>query len=160
DIAPAMLRPLVPAMSAIDQTRDAGLPRLAVAMARASSLHAAAVWMLRGPRPDAVFVHQPWLGEVRTAFGAVREGPYAPVVEGAWRFPDDLGGRLVELAGPEALVVLASPGWASVPGVLVAAGPGVGRADLQGADLLDLAPTVLGRFGLEDPQAPGKAIEA
>ncbi|MGH6992396.1 MAG: alkaline phosphatase family protein, partial [Caulobacteraceae bacterium] len=45
-ITAKMLAPLVPAIATIDQSRDARLPRLAVAMARASSLQAAAVWLL------------------------------------------------------------------------------------------------------------------
>jgi hypothetical protein len=159
DISPAMLKPLVPDMAGIEQVRDAGLPRLAVAMARAASLHAAAVWLLREPRPDAVFVHQLWLGEVRSCFERAPEGPYARVVQGAWRFLDGLVGRLAELAGPEALVILASPGWRSSPGVLLAAGPGVDGAGFEGADLLDLAPTVLARFGLQS-ELPGRAIGA
>jgi tetratricopeptide (TPR) repeat protein len=160
DITAAMLRPLVPSLDEIDQTRDAGLPRLAMAMARAASLQGAAAWLLRGPRPEAVFVHQPWLADVRRAFEGEREGPFAQAVDGAWRFLDGLVGHLVELAGPDALTAVVSPGWRSRTGLLVAAGPGVRPGEVEGADLLDLAPTVLARFGLEDQSLPGRPIAA
>ena len=59
-----MLTPLVPALSAVDQSRDALLPRLAVAMASAATVQAAATWLLAERRPDVLFVHHNWLGEV------------------------------------------------------------------------------------------------
>ena len=159
DITAAMLRPLAPGLADIDQSRDAGLPLLAIAMAQAATIQAAAVWLLSERRPDALFVHQPWLGRVRASFDERSEGPFADTVAGAWRFLDGLVGGLVDLAGPETLVVLASPGWGSTPGVLLAAGAGLPvDAEFQGASLLDLAPTVLGWFGLEDRDLPGRRI--
>ena len=106
-----MLTPLVPGLPEIDQSRDVHLPRLAVAMARAATVQAAAAWLLTERRPDVLFVHHGWLGEVLAAFEARREGVFAQVVDGAWMFLDGLVARLVELAGEEALVPVASPGW-------------------------------------------------
>ena len=150
DISGAMLRPLVPALPELDQSRDTGLPRLAIAMARAASVQAGAVWMLDQSRPQALFVRQPWLGEVRREFETERQGPFAGVVDGAWRFLDALVGRLAELAGPEAMIVFASIGPRGRPGVLVAAGAGAAAGvALEPAGLSSLIPTLLARFGLE-----------
>jgi hypothetical protein len=161
DITAAMLRPLAPDLIDIDQSRDAGLPLLAIAMARAATIQAAAAWMLTERRPDALFVHQPWLGQVRANFDAHHDGPYAEAVAGAWRFLDGLIGRLAELAGPDTLLMLASPGWNSKPGVLLAAGPGVqAGVEFRGAGFLDVAPTILGRIGLEDASLPGRRVAA
>ena len=152
DITGAMLKPLVPALAELDQSRDAGLPRLAVAMARAASVQAGAVWLLEQIRPQAVFVRQPWLGEVRRDFEKERDGPFGGVIDGAWRFLDGLVGRLADLAGPDAMVLFTSVASRGRPGVLLAAGGNVSvGVALEPANLPDLAPTVLARFGLEDP---------
>jgi tetratricopeptide (TPR) repeat protein len=159
DIRGEMLEPLVPGLEAIDQAQDSALPRLALIMSAAASLQSAAAWLLAERRPQALFVHQPWLGAVRAGFDAERQGPLAQVSEGAWRFFDGLVGRLSQLAGPECLIVLVSPGWRGGAGVLLAAGPGVaagGRMDAL--DPLDIAPTLLARFGLEDASLRGRVV--
>jgi tetratricopeptide (TPR) repeat protein len=157
-ITAAMLRGLVPDLADVDQSRDASLPRLATAMARAATIQAAAAWMVAERAPEAVFVHQPWLGQVRAQVESRAEAHLRHAVAGAWRFLDGLVGRLVELAGPEAMILLVSPGWRGRPGVLVAAsGAATPPSDFQGADLLDVAPTVLAMFGLEDQDLPGRA---
>jgi hypothetical protein len=93
------------------------------------------------------------------AFERRRDPSFAVVISSAWRFLDGLVGRMAALAGPETLVMLASPGWRSAPGVILAAGAGVTPdAGFQGANLLDIAPTVLARFGLEDPSLPGRRL--
>jgi hypothetical protein len=158
DITAAMLRPLVPELPGMDQERDTGLPRLAIAMARAATIQAGAVFLLEQQRPEALFIHQPWLGEVCAAFGESKDGPFAGVVDGAWRFLDGLIGRLAALAGADCLVMLASPGLGQKPGALIAAGPHVSPGELDGAGLLDIAPTVLAAFGLEDAALPGRAL--
>jgi hypothetical protein len=165
DITTGMLAPLVPGLDSIDQSRDDGLPIIAIGLARAATIQAAAAWLLAGPggapAPDAVFVHQPWLGRIRAFMGARREPSFAGVVDGAWRFLDGLVGRLAELAGPDALVVVASPHAAGAAGVLVAAGPGVAaQSEPLATRLIDLAPTLLARFGLEDRSLPGRRIAA
>ncbi|MFI4964638.1 MAG: alkaline phosphatase family protein [Caulobacterales bacterium] len=146
-----MLAPLVPTLGRLDQSRDAKLPTLAVAMAQAATVQAAAAHLITEQRPDALFVHHAWLGEVLATFEAESEGPFAQVVDGAWRFFDGLVGALADLAGPDALVMVASPGWRGRTGALVAAGPTVAAgASFAGADLAQIAPTVLAAFGLED----------
>ena len=154
-----MLAPLVPELSALDQSRDALLPRLAVAMARAATVQAAAARLLTEQRPDVLFVHFTWLGEVLLGFETFRRGPFSGVVDGAWRFLDSLIGRLAELAGDDALVMVVSPGWRGRLGVLAAAGPGVRPGERSDTpDLGRVAATVLAACGLRDPALPA-AIE-
>jgi tetratricopeptide (TPR) repeat protein len=161
EITAEMLRPLVPDLGGLNQSRDANLPRLAVSMARAASMQAAAAWLLSERPPQALFAHHPWLAEVREGFDGRREGHFAGVVDGSWRLLDSFVGRLAELAGPETLVVVASPGWRNRPGAILAAGPGVTpRAAFEGADLADVAPTLLAAFGLEDAALPGRPLAA
>jgi hypothetical protein len=158
DITAAMLAPLVPTLADLDQSRDAALPLLAVAMAQAASVQAGAAWLLQTARPQAAFVHHEWLGRVSAAFEG-RPPPFEHVMDAAWRFFDGLVGRLSELAGPDTLVMVVSPGWRDRPGVLIAAGPGVTRDSLaEGAEAVDMAPTVLAAFGLEDASLPGTPI--
>jgi hypothetical protein len=156
-ITATMLRQFVPDLAAIDQSRNATLPVLAVAMAQAATVQAMACWMLEAAAPDAVFVHQPWLGRVRHMFGRLNEPRYAGVVPAAWRFLDALIGRLSELA-PEATLLVVSPGWDGKPGVVFASGGGVDRVDADGAvDALDIAPTSLARFGFMDRRLTGRS---
>jgi Tfp pilus assembly protein PilF len=158
-----MLRPLAPDLAARDPASDRVLPALAIGMARAATVQAAALRMLGGadvPAPDAVFVHHRWLGRVRGGFQALRETGFAEAIPAAWRFLDGLVGRLAERAGPETLVMVVSPGSISAPGVVLAVGAGVAPdADFGGASLLDITPTILARFGLEDASLAGRRLE-
>ncbi|HZZ69836.1 MAG TPA: alkaline phosphatase family protein [Phenylobacterium sp.] len=151
-ITAAMLAPLAPDLDRRDQSRDAKLPALAVAMARAASVQAAAAWLLRERRPDALFVHHDWLGEVVSLAGPERD---AQAIDGAWRFFEGLVRGLVDLAGEQALVLVVSPGWAGQPGALLAIGPGVAPGcQLAGADGVQVAATALAALGLEDTSLP------
>ncbi len=91
---------------------------------------------------------------------------YHEVMTGIYRFHDLMLGRLVELAGPGAHVMIVSDhgfesgarrpresvnpaSWHRSQGILVLHGPGI-RADeqVEGATLLDITPTVLTLLGL------------
>jgi tetratricopeptide (TPR) repeat protein len=149
----------VPELNKIDQSRPTPLPALALAIARAATNQAAAVWMLSEPAPDAVFVFHGLLAQVRAASKGRPEPPYAYATKAAWRFTDGLLGRLVDVAGADALVLVVSPGWRGQAGVVLAAGPMARAApDFLGANLLDVAPTVLEFFGLVDSDLPGRTL--
>ena len=158
DITAAMLQPLVPDLAQIDQRYDPELPRIAMAMAEAASTQAAAVWLLQDPQPAAAFVHFDWLNKMRTLYGARPDGPFSQVESGAWRFLDALVGRLAGLAAPGARILVVSPGWGGRPGLFLSSG---GRRpldpQLESIDHLDIAPTVLADFDLEDEGAPGRS---
>ena len=91
---------------------------------------------------------------------------YREVMTGIYRFHDLMLGRLIELAGPDAYVAIVSDHgfesgarrprgrvepaqWHRPQGIFVLHGPGI-RADetIEGATLLDIAPTVLTLLGL------------
>ncbi|HMJ06265.1 MAG TPA: tetratricopeptide repeat protein, partial [Chthoniobacterales bacterium] len=106
---------------------------------------------------------QEWINE--RSFGL-----YHDVVNSAYRYHDLMLGRMVELAGPDATILLVSDhgfhsGSGRTSGVLrvhagpafqhrsqgifVMAGPGVRRDErIYGAGLLDIVPTLLALFGL------------
>lgn len=149
----------VPQLDQIDQSKPTPLPALALAVARAATNQAGVVWLMSDPKPDAVFVFHGLLGQVRAAAQGRSEQAYAYATKAAWQFIDALIGRLAEVAGSDALVLVVSPGWRGQAGVVLAAGTGLQQApNFLGADLLDLAPTVLGFFGLQAADLPGRAL--
>ena len=161
-ITATMLAPLVPPAAFQDRDHEERVLTLATGMARAATVQSASVWMLGDigePPPQAIFVHQPILQQARQAFEGDNAGVFGSVTAGAWRFLDGLIGRLADLAGPRALMLVCSGGWQGSPGVVLAAGDRVQTgAAFEGASLLDLAPTVLGCFGLEDGGLPGRRL--
>jgi hypothetical protein len=160
-ITTGMIQGFVPDLDAIDQNWPSHLPALAVAMARAATVQGGAVWRVTERAPEAVFVFQDILGRVRAVTEGRREAAYATATAAAWRFLDALIGRIADAAGPEATFVLVSPGWRGRTGVVLAAGPAARpHPDFLGADILDVAPTVLGLFGLEDRALAGQPISA
>jgi len=152
NITASMLRPLVPDLADIDAVRDLDLPAISVAMASAASIQSAATLFLESDQADVLFVRQPWLGRIRAVFDHRRDARMAHVVPAAWRLLDGFVGGLVNAAGPDAQVILVSPGWTFLPGVVLASGERLTPdAAFQGASILDIAPTVLGQFGLMVP---------
>jgi Flp pilus assembly protein TadD len=149
----------VPELAKLDQTKPTALPALALAIARAATNQAGAVWLMNNPAPDAIFVFHGLLDQVR-AFSHGRDEPaHAFATKAAWQFTDALIGRLAEIAGPDAVVMAVSPGWRGHAGVVLAAGAGARTMpDFLGADLLDIAPTILGFFGLEATDLPGRRL--
>ncbi|MBV8681852.1 MAG: alkaline phosphatase family protein [Caulobacteraceae bacterium] len=158
-ITGSMLAPLFPDLAAIDPVGDECVEAIALGMAQAATIQSAAAWILDQPAIDAVFVHHPWLHQVRLAFDSRPEARYRNVVSSAWRFLDSLVGALARQVGKECLVLLVSAGWRSSPGVILTANSGVApHPEIQGAGVLDIAPTVLARFGLEDRSLVGRRL--
>ena len=160
DVTGEMLAPLVPGLAAIDQARDPSLARIAVGMAYAASVQAAAAELIGRGDWRVALVHHRWLGSIRAVFDAAQDS-YAGVVAGAWRFLDGMVGRLAQLAGEEATVLIVGSGEAGRAGTLIAAGASVtaGTA-IEGARLIDMAPTVLAAFGWRDEALPGTPLAA
>jgi tetratricopeptide (TPR) repeat protein len=155
-----MIRGFAPDVATIDQNRPSPLPALAIAMARAATIQGGAVWLLTDRAPSATFIFHGILAQARRAAEGRVEPGSAYAAKAAWRFLDSLFGKVAEVAGQEALVLVVSPGWRGRPGVVVGAGPAVKpSADLPAADILDIAPTLLGLFGLEDPGLAGRRLE-
>jgi Tfp pilus assembly protein PilF len=161
----------VPEMARIDQDKDKRLAKLAVILAEAVGVHAAATTLLESADWDFSAV---WFGVVGRACELFPDGTdeiYQDVVSGVYRFLDLLLGRLLTLAGPEAVVILVSDRTAGEHelrsmtgreprGLLCASGPHVEADELAfGAGLLDIAPTILGLFGYAPaPGMQGRSI--
>jgi predicted AlkP superfamily phosphohydrolase/phosphomutase/tetratricopeptide (TPR) repeat protein len=177
-----MLRLFVPEAASIDQQQDRSLSDLAGIIAETMSIHAAATELL---------AHEPWdlaavyftgidhfshrfmrhhAGKARQPENGSDPALFAGVVPAAYRYHDAMLGRLMQLAGPDAAVMIVSdhgfhsdhllpdeiPAEAAGPavehrdfGVFCLKGPGVRRgARIYGASVLDVAPTVLHLYGL------------
>ena len=161
----------IPSVRDIDQAADLRLPALGAMLARAITVHAAATHIAQTRDWDVLCVAYEFLHAAKLRFGGEMPGSaYAGVVPQAHRYMDMMLGRMVELAGPGATVILVSPNGLSsrvgeAPaarprGLLVAAGEGI-EADsiLPGARLVDVAPTILARHGWEAP-SDGSPIAA
>ncbi len=139
------------------------LPALRAVLARAATVHAVATHLVGEAQWDAFFVHYEFMRDARLTFPDVSDLLFGGVLQQAFVLLDMMLGRLMELAGDGVTVMLASanglvvrPDGSVRPlprGMLAAAGPGIAAdAVLPGARLVDLAPTVLARFGLAAPQ--------
>ena len=171
----------VPRFREIDQHKDTRLVSIAKTLAETFSVHAAASWILEHEPWDFVGVyysaidhfchgflryHPPRLPYINKAEYAL----YSDVINSAYRLQDLLLGRMMQLAGDDATIIICSdhgfqvgdlrPGrLAAVPaapaeehrpvGILAMKGPGIKRDELvHGASVLDITPTMLTLFGL------------
>ena len=177
----SMLLPFIPKAARIDQARDKRLLACAVILAEAATTHGAITWCLE---------HRPW-HFAAVLYNAIDQfchlfmeyhppkqahvsdedfEVYRGVVDAAYRFHDMMLGRLLQLAGDDATVIIVSDhGYRTgaqrlretprtlegvslnhrPQGVCLMRGPGVRRGEvLEGASLLDVTPTVLTLFGL------------
>jgi tetratricopeptide (TPR) repeat protein len=176
EIDAASLLTLLPRAAELNPAADSRLYVVAQFLASTASLHAAATWALEHEPWDFAAVRYSGLARLVGLFGgfyvAAQDGDdgeeadmFGGLIPNAHRFFDMLLGRLVELAGPEASVMLVSErGWAPTvakpavtrpnPGLLIAARPAFRDARrLDVADVCDVASTILHIFGL--PPEPG-----
>ncbi|MEP6685917.1 MAG: alkaline phosphatase family protein, partial [Verrucomicrobiota bacterium] len=180
EVTGPMLSQFIPLASRLDQ-RDPEVRRLLTVFARrlaeCVSLHAVTTALME-KEPwdfctayyeaidhvghDFMPFHPPQMANVRPNLFEVFRG----VMDTIYEFHDQMLGRLVELAGPDAHVMIVSDHgflsgvrrpaadvdpatWHRNFGIFVAAGPGLKKDDIvHGATLLDIAPTVLAMFGL------------
>jgi Flp pilus assembly protein TadD len=182
DLSAPHLLPFVPEGARIDQKVDRRLEILATYVAEAASVHAAATLLLEHEPCDFLAVRYAAFDPLSIHFLPFRAprpehvseadfALYKDVVDGIYRFHDMMLRRLIELAGPEATVIVVSdhgfsadhlrtPGFDPTrpetivsgyraQGFFVMAGPRV-RYDalIHGASVLDVAPTVLTLLGL------------
>ena len=165
------LRLFIPELEKIDQDKDTRVAQLAVALAETVSTHAAATTLIESNSWELTAVWYGAIGRACVLFPESTDALYKDVVSGAYRFLDLLLGRLVQLAGPDAHVLIVSdrgacePEWTPADGLgprgmLCATGPGIAQDELAfGAGLLDIAPTLLSLFGFAPLQGmPGHAI--
>ncbi len=181
DVDASVLGMFVPGLAQVDQEHDKRLHHLAIRLAEGFSIHAAATELIEHQPWDFAAVYYRTLDWVCHDFMGYRPpmmtGVYPPdfalyqgVVDAAYRLHDAFLGRLIELAGPDATVVLVSDhgfqsgtqrpqtisnlpaaiaDWHRPTGILAMRGAGLRQDELiHGASLLDVTPTILSLFGL------------
>lgn len=163
------VRAFVPELEKLDPSQQQPVHWLAGALADTATTHNAAVRLLGSEPWDFVAVPYTALGAICQQFlqfARVEVAPTSPfrqVAATAWVLADNLLGKLLEIAGPDATVlVCSSMGVLGTP-MAVMAGPGVQedeRLDVSGGQptAQDIVPTLRWLAGLpEDARLPGKA---
>ena len=141
-ISPVRLRKVLRELRVHPGELDAAALRIAPAhvIAQSASLHAAATHIAEIEDWHFLAVH----------YGALLEVPG----EGTAALFDAMIGRLLALAGPDTDIIVAGS-----RGMLIAAGPGFAAdALLHGASPVDIAATVLARFGLQQEDGAGRVF--
>src|SRR5579863_1578234 len=181
EVTEAAILPWIPRAAEIDQEKDKRLQAFAKILSETCSIHNAATWILQNEPWDFLAVY--YNGIDHFCHGFMHYHPprmegipeeryeiYKDVVNGAYRFHDMMLQTLLDLAGPEATVLLVSdhgfhsdhlrprgipaePAGPAVQhrpfGIFCMKGPHVQQDErIYGATLLDVTPTVLTLFGL------------
>ena len=181
EVTEAAILPWIPRAAEIDQEKDKGLRSFAKILSENCSIHNAATHILQNEPWDFLAVY--YNGIDHFCHGFMHFHPprmqgipeekfeiYKDVVNGAYRFHDMMLQTLVDLAGPEATVVLVSdhgfhsdhlrprgipnePAGPAVQhrqfGVICMKGEHLKQDErIYGATLLDVTPTILTLFGL------------
>jgi tetratricopeptide (TPR) repeat protein len=181
DVTEAAILPWIPRAAEIDQEKDKGLMSFAKILSENCSIHNAATWILQNEPWDFLAVY--YNGIDHFCHGFMHYHPprmegipedryeiYKDVVNGAYRFHDMMLETLLDLAGPDATVLLVSdhgfhsdhlrprgiPAEPAGPaiqhrpfGIFCMKGPHVQQDErIYGATLLDITPTILTLFGL------------
>jgi predicted AlkP superfamily phosphohydrolase/phosphomutase/tetratricopeptide (TPR) repeat protein len=168
----------IPRLASIDQRSDRRVALLAQVLAQTASVHAATTWLLQYGRWQFAAVRYEGLDRLTQGFLRYQE-PQLPYVDGldcalygevvpaAYRFYDMMLGRLVDLAGEDATILLVSDhgfrtgaarppdpaappsAWHRSQGIICLAGPDIRQDELlHQASVLDIAPTILTLFEL------------
>jgi tetratricopeptide (TPR) repeat protein len=181
DVSEAAILPWIPRAAEIDQEKDKGLISFAKILAENCSIHNAATWILQNEPWDFLAVY--YNGIDHFCHGFMHYHPprmegipedkfeiYKEVVNGAYRFHDMMLETLLNLAGPDATVLLVSdhgfhsdhlrprgipaePAGPAVQhrpfGIFCMKGQHIQQDErIYGATLLDVTPTILTLFGL------------
>jgi predicted AlkP superfamily phosphohydrolase/phosphomutase/tetratricopeptide (TPR) repeat protein len=181
EVSEAAILPWIPKAAEIDQEKDKGLQSFAKILSENCSIHNAATWILQNEEWDFLAVY--YNGIDHFCHGFMHYHPpkmdgipeekfeiYKDVVNGAYRFHDMMLQTLLDLAGPEATVILVSdhgfhsdhlrprgipaePAGPAVQhrqfGVVCMKGENIKQDErIYGATLLDVTPTILTLFGL------------
>jgi predicted AlkP superfamily phosphohydrolase/phosphomutase/Tfp pilus assembly protein PilF len=181
EVSEAAILPWIPRAAEINQEKDKRLNSFAKILSENCSIHNAATWILQNEPWDFLAVY--YNGIDHFCHGFMHFHPprmdgipedqfeiYKDVVNGAYRFHDMMLETLIELAGPDATVVIVSdhgfhsdhlrprgiPAEPAGPaiqhrqfGIVCMKGEGIKQDErIYGATLLDVTPTLLTLFGL------------
>ncbi len=178
----------IPSLAKVDQEKDRRPLELAKLLAQTFTVHAAATWILEHTEWDFCGIyydlidraghhfmqlHPPRMAEASEEDFEI----YRHVMNGVYECQDLLLGRLLQLAGPDATILLLSDhgfrsgeqrplpqagpeAWHRDHGVICVSGPGIRKDELVfGATLLDITPTLLALYGLPIAQdMPGRPL--
>jgi predicted AlkP superfamily phosphohydrolase/phosphomutase/tetratricopeptide (TPR) repeat protein len=181
EVTEAAILPWIPRAGEIDQEKDKRLQSFAKILSENCSIHNAATWILQNREWDFLAVYYNGIDHFCHGFmhfhpprmegiGEDKFEVYKDVVNGAYRFHDMMLETLLQLAGPDATVLLVSdhgfhsdhlrprgiptePAGPAVQhrpfGVFCMKGAHVKQDErVYGATLLDVTPTMLSLFGL------------
>jgi tetratricopeptide (TPR) repeat protein len=180
EIEGSLIQQLIPRANELDQSDPVTLQRLrflAERLAEVITIHAVATELLESESWDFGAVYYECIDQVGHGFmpfhpprlpevSEIDFEFYKEVMTGVYRFHDLMLGRLVELAGPSAHIMIVSDHgfqsgarrprslvepaqWHRPQGIFVLYGPEIqADARIEGATLLDIAPTVLTLLGL------------
>jgi len=181
EVSEAAILPWIPRAAEIDQEKDKGLQSFAKILSENCSIHNAATWILQNEPWDFLAVY--YNGIDHFCHGFMHYHPprmegipeakfeiYKDVVNGAYRFHDMMLQSLLDLAGPDATVIIVSdhgfhsdhlrprgipmePAGPAVQhrqfGIMCMKGDHIKQDErIYGATLLDVTPTILTLFGL------------
>jgi predicted AlkP superfamily phosphohydrolase/phosphomutase/tetratricopeptide (TPR) repeat protein len=181
EVTEAAILPWIPKAKDIDQEKDRGLASFAKVLAENLCVHNAATWILQNQPWDFMAVY--YNGIDHFCHGFMHYHPprlegvpedkfeiYKDVVNNAYRFHDMMLHTLLELAGPDATVILCSdhgfhsdhlrprgiprePAGPAVQhrqfGIVAMRGQSLKQDErIYGATLLDITPTILTLFGV------------
>jgi tetratricopeptide (TPR) repeat protein len=187
------LLPFIPRLAEIDQVKDVRPGQLGSILAETISVHGAATWLMENREWDFFALYLDAIDRAGHYFmqyhpprmnGVTEEDfeNYKHVIDGVHCYLDAMLGRLVQLAGPNAIFLVVSDhgfqsgalrpvnpegkpshaalAWHRSHGLFCMSGPGIRQDELvYGAGLLDLTPTILNLFGLPAGQdMPGRTI--
>ena len=165
ELAPGEMEAFLPHLRQTSLADDPRPLAVAEAVAESATVHAVATELLEQDAWDFAAIRYPLLGRLEpfVRFAAASEpattaedvARYGRVVPAALQLLDAMLGRLRELAGPDAVVILASD-----RDLLAIGGHGVRRDQLiHGAGMLDIAPTALALMGIEaGADMPGRVL--
>jgi predicted AlkP superfamily phosphohydrolase/phosphomutase/tetratricopeptide (TPR) repeat protein len=181
ELTAAHIAPFVPDFAKVNQDKEKALENLARILADCSTVQAAATWVLEEQPWDLMCVYFDAIDHFAHGFMKFNppRRPHIPereyelfkgVMTAGYRYHDLMLGRLLELAGEDATVMLisdhgfhpdhlrplalpkepAGPAREHSPfGIFCLKGPGIKKdALIHGAGLLDVTPTLLALFGL------------
>ena len=181
EVTEAAILPWIPRAAEIDQEKDKRLHSFAKILSENCSIHNAVTWILQNREWDFLAVYYNGIDHFCHGFmhfypprmEGIPEDKFAiykDVVNGAYRFHDMMLETLLQLAGPDATVLLVSdhgfhsdhlrprgipaePAGPAVQhrpfGVFCMKGPHIKQDErIYGATLLDVTPTMLTLFGL------------
>jgi predicted AlkP superfamily phosphohydrolase/phosphomutase/tetratricopeptide (TPR) repeat protein len=178
---PLQIAPFIPKLAELDVQKDENLHGLRIQLAHCATVHAAATYLMQEREWDFCGIYYDAIDRLSHTFMEyvapkmphVSDADferYQDVMSGCYRFHDLMLGRLMQLAGEDATIIIVSDhgfhsdhlrpagsskikdgrpiAWHRPYGVLVISGPNIKRDQrVYGASLLDITPTVLWLLG-------------